>query len=161
MRQRSAEESHTLLVRGSNPLPAIFFKGENMKLSELIEICGKITVEKGFDTSGHIKQLLLVASEVSEAMENVIHGYGIDKRLLNFKQSFMKLMRDFEEERKNNELFEESYIIAHNNNLSEELADACIRIFSYAYGNKINLEKAILDKIEVNKKRPMLHGKKF
>lgn len=44
--------------------------------------------------------------------------------------------------------------------VAEELADCCIRIFDYAGRKKINLEKAILDKIEKNKKRPYRHGKK-
>ena len=47
------------------------------------------------------------------------------------------------------------------NNLAEELADCCIRIFDYCGSRKINLEKALLKKIEYNKTRPYRHGKKF
>jgi len=45
--------------------------------------------------------------------------------------------------------------------LAEELADCCIRIFDYCGARKINLEKALLKKIEYNKQRPYRHGKKF
>jgi NTP pyrophosphatase (non-canonical NTP hydrolase) len=45
--------------------------------------------------------------------------------------------------------------------LAEELADCCIRIFDYCGWKKINLEKALLKKIEYNKTRPYRHGKKF
>jgi NTP pyrophosphatase (non-canonical NTP hydrolase) len=45
--------------------------------------------------------------------------------------------------------------------LAEELADCCIRIFDYCGSRKINLEKALLKKIEYNKGRPYRHGKKF
>ena len=45
--------------------------------------------------------------------------------------------------------------------LAEELADCCIRIFDYCGARKINLEKALLKKIEYNKSRPYRHGKKF
>ncbi len=45
--------------------------------------------------------------------------------------------------------------------LAEELADCCIRIFDYCGSRKINLEKALLKKIEYNKTRPYRHGKKF
>jgi NTP pyrophosphatase (non-canonical NTP hydrolase) len=45
--------------------------------------------------------------------------------------------------------------------LAEELADCCIRIFDYCGARKINLEKALLKKIEYNKGRPYRHGKKF
>ncbi len=45
--------------------------------------------------------------------------------------------------------------------LAEELADCCIRIFDYCGARKIDLEKAIVKKIEYNKGRPYRHGKKF
>jgi len=47
------------------------------------------------------------------------------------------------------------------NNLPEELADCCIRIFDYCGSRKIDLEKALLKKIAYNKTRPYKHGKKF
>ena len=47
------------------------------------------------------------------------------------------------------------------NNLAEELADCCIRIFDYCGSRKIDLEKALLKKIKYNKTRPYRHGKKF
>ena len=45
--------------------------------------------------------------------------------------------------------------------VAEELADCCIRIFDYCGSRKIDLEKALLKKIEYNKTRPYRHGKKF
>ena len=45
--------------------------------------------------------------------------------------------------------------------LAEELADCCIRIFDYCGARKIDLEKALLKKMEYNKSRPYRHGKKF
>ena len=45
--------------------------------------------------------------------------------------------------------------------LAEELADCCIRIFDYCGARKIDLEKALLKKMEYNKGRPYRHGKKF
>ena len=44
--------------------------------------------------------------------------------------------------------------------LAEELADCCIRIFDYCGRKRIDLEKAILKKIEKNKGRPYRHGNK-
>lgn len=46
-------------------------------------------------------------------------------------------------------------------NFSEELADVAIRLFDLAEGRGIDLETAILKKIEINKQRPYKHGKKF
>jgi len=45
--------------------------------------------------------------------------------------------------------------------LAEELADCCIRIFDYCGRKKIDLEGALLKKIEKNKGRPYRHGKVF
>lgn len=45
--------------------------------------------------------------------------------------------------------------------LAEELADCCIRIFDYCGSRQIDLEAALLKKIEYNKTRPYRHGKKF
>ncbi len=42
-----------------------------------------------------------------------------------------------------------------------ELADVVIMCFSFAYCYGIDLESAILEKMEYNKTRPYLHGKKF
>ena len=47
------------------------------------------------------------------------------------------------------------------NNVGEELADCCIRIFDYCGARDIDLEKELNEKIEINKKRPKKHGKKF
>ncbi|MBN2120617.1 MAG: hypothetical protein JW734_06150 [Candidatus Omnitrophica bacterium] len=44
--------------------------------------------------------------------------------------------------------------------VAEELADCCIRIFDYCGRKKIDLEKAILEKIEKNRSRPYRHGNK-
>ncbi len=45
--------------------------------------------------------------------------------------------------------------------IAEELADCCIRIFDYCGARKIDLKEALLKKIEYNKTRPYRHGKKF
>ena len=46
-------------------------------------------------------------------------------------------------------------------NFAEELADACIRIFDTCGALGIDLEKAILDKMVFNEKRPIRHGGKL
>jgi NTP pyrophosphatase (non-canonical NTP hydrolase) len=46
-------------------------------------------------------------------------------------------------------------------NVAEELADCCIRIFDFCGARKIDLEKILVKKIEYNKTRPYRHGKKF
>ena len=46
-------------------------------------------------------------------------------------------------------------------NLAEELADCCIRIFDYCGARSIDLEKMLIKKMSYNKTRPYRHGKKF
>lgn len=46
-------------------------------------------------------------------------------------------------------------------NIAEELADCCIRIFDFCGAREIDLEKILVKKIEYNKTRPYRHGKKF
>lgn len=45
-------------------------------------------------------------------------------------------------------------------NFVEELADVCIRVFDLCGSRKIDLEKAITDKMEKNKSRSYKHGNK-
>ncbi len=45
--------------------------------------------------------------------------------------------------------------------VAEELADCCIRIFDYCGRKNIDLEQALIKKIEKNKSRPYRHGKLF
>lgn len=46
-------------------------------------------------------------------------------------------------------------------NIAEELADCCIRIFDYCGAKEIDLEGTLVKKIKYNKTRPYRHGKKF
>ncbi|MBP7216930.1 MAG: hypothetical protein KBA46_06575 [Candidatus Omnitrophica bacterium] len=46
-------------------------------------------------------------------------------------------------------------------NVAEELADCCIRIFDYCGARDIDLEAMLAKKIAYNKTRPYRHGKKF
>lgn len=54
----------------------------------------------------------------------------------------------------------EAIRIGDNENLGEELADIIIRVFDSAEARGINLENYISKKIEKNRNRPRLHGKK-
>lgn len=49
---------------------------------------------------------------------------------------------------------------AKEEDIAEELADCCIRIFDYCGARGIDLQKAITRKIRKNRKRPYKHGNK-
>jgi NTP pyrophosphatase (non-canonical NTP hydrolase) len=59
------------------------------------------------------------------------------------------------------EAYRHGKVSSSKDSLAEELSDAIIRICDIAGYLKIDLEKEILDKIEYNRSRPYLHGKKF
>jgi len=59
------------------------------------------------------------------------------------------------------EAYRRGIVTGKKDSFAEELADAVIRICDIAGHLNIDLEKEILDKIEYNRSRPYLHGKKF
>ena len=50
--------------------------------------------------------------------------------------------------------------VGNQEQVAEELADVCIRVFDFCGQNGIDLEKAILEKMEKNKSRTYKHGGK-
>lgn len=54
----------------------------------------------------------------------------------------------------------EALRVGDKENLAEELADVVIRIADFCGWHDIDLEKAIIEKMEINKNRPYLHGGK-
>ena len=55
----------------------------------------------------------------------------------------------------------EAYRNNDENNFSEELADIVIRVFDMAGGFDIDIEKEIINKHKINKKRSYRHGNKL
>lgn len=128
-------------------------------INNLVRECHKTSKSKGFQLNDHIKQLLLIATEVDEALDEVTAE--MEHILLrSVRTKFQNLMKEFESIRKKEYLFEDSKIVDPFH-LAEELADICIRVFSYAGANNIDLTYAIQDKIRKNKERPEKHGKAF
>ena len=45
--------------------------------------------------------------------------------------------------------------------LTEELADIIIRVLDFAGARRLHIGQAVRDKIEINRKRPHMHGRNF
>jgi len=151
---------------------------EKTDLNMLIPECADITRQKGFDVSQNMTQLLLIASEVAEALAHVTdsHNERIDAFAGRLEVLFAELAhyrkdaQDFTDEstapHTGKNALEIGYSINENEELRafvEELADVAIRLFSYVGGNGLGVVfiDVLMDKIEKNRQREELHGKKF
>ena len=134
-----------------------------MNLAKLQQQSNQIANEKGFNLNLHIAQLLLIGTEIAEALE-CIHVTDAPNWIVEKTNKFITMMNDIEETRKNyssNGIYLEESLIIDKEHLGEELADVIIRISSYAEEHGINLSYHIETKTERNKLRPLLHGKSF
>lgn len=110
---------------------SLTFEKEWNKLSKRIY---KISLKNGFwkeDGRNDGEAIALIHSEISEALEAMRDGNPISNKIMDY------------------------------NKVEEELADAVIRIMDYAFGKDLDVAGAVLAKIEYNKNREFLHGKKF
>lgn len=132
-----------------------------MKLEKLFTECAAITKSKGFDLANYPAQILLIATEVGEALE-LIESHDMDCDW--WCQKMAELGIDIEADRNMRKwgsqwgwIHEES-----EDSLLEELADIQIRLASFIGGNDLTDKfiAAVEKKVEKNMERPYLHGKK-
>lgn len=140
-----------------------------MNVKELIYQCHKITTEKGFNVKAHALQLLLIGTEIGEALECVEAKFDSENGKKHFNKQYnlglflyryIELMNEIEKYRKNNNL-EDTSTIKDEDHLIEEVCDILIRCFSYLGQFDVDKVNTILNnKIEYNATRPHKHGKK-
>lgn len=148
-----------------------------MTLYDLIEKATITARDKGFNLQQHETQLLMVASEIREALHHVTPG--TDETVRQIRNSFVGDMARLELYRSHVAAMDTEYEDTseipeiHKNGRAEyveelaeyveELADAIIRVCSYAGGNGMTIEliRTIKDKLEKNATRPVRHGKGF
>jgi NTP pyrophosphatase (non-canonical NTP hydrolase) len=126
-----------------------------MTIKELCQKAHKNAVKKGFwaTEKGILGNTNLLGNDEFGNpiyMQSCKDGYRNDGEMIALMHS--ELSEALEALRQTNTI---------KNNVGEELADCCIRIFDYCEGRNIDLEKEILNKMKINSKRPKLHGKKF
>lgn len=110
-------------------------------INELCKLCNDIAVEHGFDENTPGEQIALMHSELSEALEEIRNGLALS---LVYPEIVTRM--DGEVDRK-------------PCGVPIELADCVIRIMHFCGKYGIDLESAILEKIEYNKERPYKHGR--
>lgn len=130
-----------------------------MELEQIIDNCAATTLSKGFNVKNYPAQLLLMATEVGEALENV---WPKDDELVGLCAQLVLFSQKVERLRKQREWSDEWEWAKRDENLLEELADIQIRLASFIGGNDMtdDFMKALVEKMKVNRDRPHLHGKK-
>ncbi len=132
-----------------------------MNLRDVIDECGVVAVGRGFDLSQTATQVALVATEVAEALDHVLLDAPLETRI--FVQELRRACREFEVFRQSAENYQDLSLVTDRLKLMEELADVCIRVFSYVGGNDRTDEflGMLLGKMRMNHHRPWRHGKGF
>lgn len=137
-----------------------------MELEKLFADCAATTKSKGFNVENYVAQLLLMGTEISEALENLIPK---DSELYHYQHQFQALMDAVENSRRNHAWNSDWEWSSHLgspdrnfDNFLEELADLQIRLGSFVDGNGLTdgFKKALESKGQKNKERAFLHGKK-
>ena len=119
-------------------------------------------VMQGFwDEKRNVGELLmLVVTEISEAME--AHRDDKHSNIGNWNRSHQEQLDAYS-------LSEDLYALEKNisfkdaikDSFEDEIADAIIRLLDLCGGMNIDIEEHIRAKVEYNKSRPRLHGKKL
>lgn len=135
-----------------------------MTLLQLIEQSTINALDHGFDVTQHETQLLLIGTEIAEALEHV--EVGNNETIQGLRATFVMAMDALEDYRKQAQDYTDTSAIPTAPNRAEyveELADIIIRVCSYAGGNGMALDLALKleEKTNKNKTRPYRHGKGF
>lgn len=130
-------------------------------LANVMDECAAISSAKGFNLHQHATQVALVATEVAEALQHVMVDAPFETRI--FIQNLQKSVMQFELFRKDAPGYEDCSLVVHRMKLLEELADVCIRVFSYVSANGARDEflAVMLGKMRMNAHRAHRHGKAF
>lgn len=124
-----------------------------MSIEQLKNEIHKNAIQKGFwDTERNVGEaLMLVVSELGEAMEAHRKGWFCDPVELAW----------FFSTNDGSHAIEEVFPEKIKDTFEDEIADAVIRLLDLCGGLGIDIERHIEAKMEYNKTRERLHGKKY
>lgn len=128
-------------------------------LNELRDEATRIATEHGFTDSTPGEELMLIVSELAEALEDIRAGRKIDEM-------------HYEPRHEDGVLVEHSFTTPLGPltidgkqrkpcGVPSEIADAIIRCLHFAGKHGIDIDRAVTEKMAFNATRPFRHGKKF
>ena len=111
-----------------------------LDIKELSRIIRKNNEEKGWKSAGpelFMEKMMLIVSEISEAVEEFRDGKGLNATFYGPGNPPKPL------------------------GIPTEVADAIIRILDWCEANGVDIEKALIEKMEYNESRAFRHGGKL
>jgi len=126
---------------------------EFLELNKISSVVYNNNKEKGFwDNERNVGEtLMLCVTELAEALES--HRKGRKADLDAFEHSLAK--ENFKEN------FVEQFKLHMKDTFEDEIADTMIRLFDLCGGFNIDIAAHLYYKLEYNKTRERLHGKKY
>jgi len=124
-----------------------------MSIQELSKQIHENAKAKGFwDKERNLgEMLMLIVSEVSEAMES-----DRENRFSDWSDRLPPFMDNIP-----NDEFNKVFKDEVKNTFEDELADVMIRVMDLAYSRGVDIEWHIKQKMRYNETRPHMHGKKY
>lgn len=116
-----------------------------------LELTDDPELKKAIDDAFVSQKLMLITTEVGEAMEALRDG-----KLCQLDSDELTYLDNTKDD-----LYKDEFQARVKNTLQDEIADSIIRLLDLSGGLDINIEKHILMKIKYNKTRGYKHGKQF
>ena len=132
----------------------------DIKLNEACKIQHEAVLAKGFEHQPIATNLMLIVSELSEALEADRHNLHADFK--KFGDTYELEMSDFAGTFPNRPpAFKTAFEVGIKDTFEDEIADAFLRLMDLCGEYGIDIEKHIKMKAEYNKLRPNKHGKAY
>ena len=131
----------------------------NLQLNEACKQQHQEVIEKGFTNFEVPTLLMLIVSELGEALEADRHGNHSNYPTFEYALKSIQKSNEPREEREQKYKF---YFEQHiKDSFEDEIADAFLRLMDLCGAFNIDIEKAIRYKREYNRLRPIKHGKAY
>lgn len=132
----------------------------DIKLNKACKIQHEAVLAKGFEHQPIATNLMLIVSELSEALEADRHNRHADFK--KFGDTYELEMSDFAGTFPNRPpAFKTAFEVGIKDTFEDEIADAFLRLMDLCGEYGIDIEKHIQMKAEYNKLRPNKHGKAY
>jgi NTP pyrophosphatase (non-canonical NTP hydrolase) len=132
-------------------------------MQQLIKKAHEMAKEKGFWESERNKSelLMLIVSELAEAMEALRKDHYADKTMVNGLYQDIVIHKYDDEFNIMDGPWKQGFETHIKSTFEDEIADVAIRLFDLCGGLGVNLEKHVEMKMMYNSMRGYKHGKKF